>query len=115
MVMTTNAPTVLGQYPEAGIWESARIRVESGVVVPGVWLVTGAKGVTVFVEVRGIPTEEGFTEVELQAIRDHNRTSAVKAWRTFRSDRFIASSVIAGEDHTCIKGTLQVAGCTSWR
>ena len=44
MVMTTNAPTLLGQDPDAGIWESARIRSESAVVVPGAWLVTGEKG-----------------------------------------------------------------------
>ena len=44
MVMTTNAPTVVGKYPGAGIWESARIRSESAVVVPGAWLVTGARG-----------------------------------------------------------------------
>jgi len=92
MVMTTNSPTVLGQYPDAGVWESARIRSESAVVVPGAWLVTGAVGVTVLVEVGGIPTEGAFTEVELHAIRDNNRINAVKARRTTRSGLFIASS-----------------------
>jgi hypothetical protein len=91
MVMITNAPTVLGQYPDAGVWESALIRSESAVVVPGAGLVTGAVGVTVLVEVGGIPTEGAFTEVELHAIRDDNRISTVKAGRTTPSGRFIAS------------------------
>jgi hypothetical protein len=90
-VMTTNAPTTRPQTPEAGIWASAGIREELAAVV-GAWLVGGTTGVTAYVEVGGIPTDEGFAEVELHAIRDDNKAIPAKARRTIRSGRSIAPS-----------------------
>lgn len=78
-VITTNAPTTGPQTPEAGIWASAGIRSELAAVVVGAGFVTLAREVTVFVDVGGIPSEEGFADVDPHAIRDGNRASPTSA------------------------------------